>query len=101
MTNIIPLLYKIQNCPGMFIGKKSIIRLRSFIDGYIFALKMAGLEFVADDYYLFCDWLSNKYDVKGAASYETYLPRITGNESDAFDLFYLNLQEYTEISSCS
>lgn len=95
MTTVTELLLEIRKRPGMYIGTKSMIRLRCYINGYIYAMKTeAGLDCGDRVFWDFNEWLNKKYGVKDSLFWENSLTHIS--KDDAFDLFYKEFDEYLE-----
>lgn len=92
-NKIINLLLKIKDRPGLYLGEKSLPKLRSFINGYIYAMKHEnGLDCGEEVYYDFNDWLNKKYNIINPIFWERSLRNMS--ISDAFDLFYKELDIY-------
>lgn len=92
-NNVVGLLLKIKDRPGIYVGKKSLSNLRHFISGYIYALKHEnGLDCGEKVYYNFNEWLNKKYNIVNPIFWEHGLTNVS--DSDAFDMFYEELDEY-------
>ncbi len=92
--DIIDLLFMIKKRGGLYIGTKSITRLRSFIDGYMFAMNLENKEYNAGIFYNFNDWMAQKYNVKKSILWDIYLLNLTNNEEKSFDLFFEDLETF-------
>lgn len=92
--DIIDLLFMIKKRGGLYIGTKSITRLRSFIDGYMFAMNLENKEYNAGIFYNFNDWMAQKYNVKKSILWDIYLLNLTNNEEKSFDLFFEELEMF-------
>lgn len=93
--NIIELLYMIKQKPGLYIGYKSLQRLRCFIDGYRFAMKCEGIDYDVITYNNFNEWIADKYNIREPILWDRYLLDLSNNNQDvAFDLFFENLEIY-------
>ena len=92
--DIIDLLFMIKKRGGLYIGTKSITRLRSFIDGYMFAMNLENKEYNACIFYNFNDWMAQKYNVKKSILWDIYLLNLTNNEEKSFDLFFEDLETF-------
>ena len=90
--DIIELLFMIKKRGGLYIGTKSITRLKSFIDGYKFVMNLENKEYNADVYYQFNDWMAQKYNVKESILWDMYLLKLTDDEGKSFDLFFEELE---------
>lgn len=94
--DIISLLLAIKNRPGVFIGFRSITKMKSFIDGYLFYLKINKIEIHNDIYNDFNVWLERKYNVKRVIDWNFYLIEETNHERKAFELFFKELDIYLQ-----
>ncbi|WP_051588735.1 hypothetical protein [Ruminococcus sp. NK3A76] len=86
--NVTELLQSIKNKPGAYLGEKSILRLKHFMDGYCLATEYAGIDFDLDTYYAFAEWLRTKYQVMSVVSYDTILTDRFSDDAAAFDAFF-------------
>jgi hypothetical protein len=84
-TQLDSILRDILQRPGMYIGEPSVIRLRSFLDGYVHALceatadKSSVLKLQA-----FRDWIYKKYSITESLGWEQVLINATGSDRRAF-----------------
>lgn len=87
------LLLKIKERPGLYLGEKSLPKLRSFINGYIYAMNHEnGLNCGEENYYGFNKWINKKYNIVNPIFWENSLTNVP--DSDAFDMFYEELDIY-------
>lgn len=93
-SNIIDLLMMVKQRPAMYIGSKSLLRLRSFIDGYTFAMECENIDCSADVYYTFNEWLAQKYNIWESILWDKYLSSIAKDKVDPFDLLFEDLEVY-------
>lgn len=63
--HVIYLFTMIKKKPGLYIGSKSLVRLKSFIDGYIFALKIKGNDYQTEQYKKFNKWIEKNIILAG------------------------------------
>lgn len=89
--HVIYLFTMIKKKPGLYIGSESLVRLKSFIDGYIFALKIKENDYQTEQYKKFNKWLK-KYNIHTVESWDSYLIRIVKDEEKSFDLFFEQLE---------
>lgn len=89
---ILYLLGIIKLKPGMYIGSKSLAKLRSFIDGYIFAMNCKKIKYCADQYKIFNKWLAKRYNICTSELWDGYLTKIINDNELAFDLFFDELE---------
>lgn len=86
--NVTELLHCIKNAPGMYIGQKSVFRLKHFMDGYCCAVQYAEINYGLNVYYSFIEWLREKYRVVSVVSYDTFLIDAFPDDKQAFDAFF-------------
>lgn len=95
MKTVTELLLEIRKQPELYLGTKSLIRLRSFIFGYVHAMKHeVGSDCGDRVFWDFNEWLIQKYDIKKSNFWENNLTNISLN--DAFDLFYKEFDTYLD-----
>ena len=97
--DIVELLYNIKKRPGVYIGKPSILRLHSFMDGYCCAMVYEGIDFNVGFYYSFIRWLSDKYHIKSSVSYDTILMDALQDDKLAFYAFFTEFEQF--LQSCT
>ncbi len=96
-SKIVELLFKIKGHSPMYIGSKSLVRLRNFLDGYIFAMQNEGVDWGADIYEDFNEWLDKKYNTRRkSVLWDYYLPMVCGDEEKSFDLFFEEFTAFIE-----
>ena len=91
---IIELLLTIKSIPGLYIGTKSITRLKSFIDGYRFIMDSENREYGVNIYYDFNEWMAHKYFIREPILWDTFLLGLVNSEEKAFDLFFEELEAF-------
>jgi len=90
------LLQKIKERPGLYLGCKSLINLRTFINGFLYAMHIAsGKEYIGF-YDGFQDWIANRYQIKSPHSWNSIISFYSVDESAAFDRFYELLNEFLQ-----
>ena len=90
-SEMIEILLKIKENPYIYLGKKSIFRLRSFLDGYLYAMKN-------NEYTLFLNsfqkWVAKRYEIKTTQGWSEIINFFSIDEIDAFDKFYVLLNQF-------
>lgn len=94
----IELLDKIRKTPGLFLGNKSISRLGSFIDGFYCGLDDSGM-FDHKEWSEFQNFVNMKYGNKKTMRWDFFLLSAEGDESKAFDRFFILLDEFFDHKS--
>lgn len=92
MKELIKLLYKIKERPGMYIGYKSLSSLADFVNGYLFARSESGIEI--DFFEEFNTWIAEKYCIKSTHDWSRIIIFYYPAPEKAFDKFYEHLEEY-------
>jgi phosphoribosylanthranilate isomerase len=97
--SIYNLLTRIHLKPALFLGTKSVLRLKSFLDGYGFALasketKCEWKDFLEFNFYKFVEKYFN-WNKLSLNSWETIiLKECNDDEEKALDLFFALLEEF-------
>ena len=86
----------IRRKPGLYLGRKSVSRLRAFLDGDAYAFKKSGLAGKIDpDLDEFEKWLMANEGMRSQFRWErVILLYANQNEEIAFDLFFDRLDEW-------
>ena len=96
MTCIDMLLSKIRTNPYIYIGEMSLVKLKSFIDGYI----VCEIEFnemkSIEEFNGFQAFIENKFCVEGTDSWCTLILSRYDDPVKAFNAFFEFLDEYIE-----
>lgn len=87
------LLVKIRKLPALYIGKKSLERLRAFISGYSMCLyEIYGSE--PDLLNGFNEYVAEYYHICVDRDWSSIIPFFSNTEEEAFDKFYELLDEF-------
>ena len=91
------LLLKLRGCPGIYVGKKSLDKLATFVCGYVQCLSeidgvepvfLAGFQEYVEEYYHLND---NAYLIRNWTGIITFF---STTEEEAFDKFYEILGQF-------
>lgn len=96
MDEINELLDVLRERPGLFIGKKSLDRLTTFVTGYIHCAYIKDgvmLQFLPG----FQEFVENRYGKHSGRNWPHIIEFYSVYEEDAFDKFYDLLDEFREI----
>jgi hypothetical protein len=95
-SNVISLLYKIKKMPEIYLFRKSILLLESFIGGFIYAHFIEnGYESSEENFTgKFNTWVANRYNISDSLNWASMIMLQMKDEEKAFDLFYELLDEY-------
>ncbi|MGG0823595.1 hypothetical protein ABE099_11995 [Paenibacillus turicensis] len=92
------LLKKIKHRPGMYIGKKSIINLKVFLDGVLYAVYYMNEQNESTHFLQgFQEWIQIQYDISSSHHWSSILNFFSSDEAEAFDLFYKRLDEFLSL----
>lgn len=92
--NLYETLLEIKKRPGLFLGEKSLERLYAFINGYNFYKKDNLLDG-------FAEYVRNKYKIQTNRNYSDIIYFFTMTECDAFDKFFVLLDEFLNHSNAT
>lgn len=99
MSDLFEVLEKIEQSPGMYIGRPSVSDLFMFIVGYEFARSEMDIELTeAEDrfYEEFQPWLQKKLGVKSVTSWAKLIMLSCHDEKIGFESFYRLLAEFRQ-----
>ncbi|NRF95969.1 hypothetical protein HQN89_34755 [Paenibacillus frigoriresistens] len=91
-NRIIDLLNKIKEKPGFYIGRKSLLDLWHFLNGYQYRL----FELEGEYYNLsgFQEYIENLYNFHGVHSWAQIIHFYCITDEAAFDKFYKHLDDF-------
>ena len=99
MSGLHEVLQKIQDKPGMYIGKPSVSDLFMFVVGYEFARGELGIESTGweDDFHEnFQTWLQIRYQVRTSNSWAKIIMLYCHDEKAGFEKFFKLLDEFKQ-----
>jgi hypothetical protein len=89
------LINKIRERPSLYLGGRSILRLKSFLDGYYFALSVNNIESGDDDFWAkFQSTIVAKYHVTTSQNWAQVLLFFSNDEAEALDEFFKLFEEF-------
>lgn len=91
--NFYELLLMIKKYPGAFLGKKSAQKLKSFLDGFEYAMILCRNDRYIKSYNDFKEWFEIKYDIKSVGSWYEILSQ-KYDDTQAFDVFLNEAEEF-------
>ncbi|EIC31602.1 MULTISPECIES: hypothetical protein [Methylomicrobium] len=86
--NIFDLLGNIKLRPGLYLGGRSIVKLRNFLDGYYYALLVNGINDDEAFWNKFQLFISNKYHIETSQGWDKIILFFSNDEEDAFEKFF-------------
>lgn len=93
MDIIIKKLSMIKDDPMIYIGKKSVILLRAYLDGYLDRVIELNPEFKSI-FFEFYDFIREEYKMAPNHNWDRILTAYTSTDEEAFDLFYKYLDKF-------
>ena len=99
-VNFIDTFERIRKSPPMFLGIQSVVRLHTFINGFLFAAVQANEE--NRDYVMkfrqFNQWLAQKYAIKAMLGWSDILLQVSNNNDEAaLELFWKEWDEFCKL----
>ena len=98
VRTVFELLDVIRQKPGLFIGEQSISQLWGFLNGFQHALRAVENPFDPSDppFHEFHDWIAARYGFEESTSgwRSMLLKTLLGDETAAFERFFLELDEF-------
>lgn len=84
------ILQEIKKRPGMFLGRNSITRLRSFLDGYMGAREDLGLPQTKQEqaFNSFQDWIQTRFNITSSHGWNDIILFYLADERDALDKLF-------------
>jgi len=96
MTCIDMILSKIRTNPYIYIGEMSLVKLKTFIDGYVVReMELNGIKGI-EEFNGFQAFIENKFCVEGTDSWSTLILSRYDDPVKAFNAFFEFLDEYKE-----
>ena len=96
MDKVYRLLQEIRKRPGLYLGKPSIERLGSFLDGYYhYEFELNGMC-EPDCLVGFREYIQKKYELRTPHDWVNVIQCFSYSEQDALDIFYKALDQYLQ-----
>jgi hypothetical protein len=88
---VVDLLAQIRKRPGMFVGKRSAIRVHVFLQGWLLGKGTApDVELIRG----FQDWIVAKFNITSSHSWAEIITFFSEGDVDAFEEFYSLYDEF-------
>ncbi len=97
MAGLFEILDKIEQMPGMYLGRPSVSDLQMFLAGYALARAELGQELTAREeqfYDQFQPWLQEKLGVRSVTSWAKLIMLSCHDERVGFERFFQLLAEF-------
>jgi hypothetical protein len=92
------MLDSIKQRPGMYIGRCSLTRLRSFLDGYMGARADLGIPLTQQEkeFNQFPDWIQDRFKITSTQSWDSIILFHSADEREALDNFFKLFEEFRQ-----
>ena len=87
----------IKQRPGAFLGGKSALKLKSFLDGFEYAMFLCNNESFTKNCADFKKWFEVKYNIRTTESWYAYLIRYY-DDVKAFDVFFSEAEGFYKLN---
>lgn len=96
MSNLYELIERLKKRPGMYLGKASIIRFKSFLDGYVGARNDFGFPLTQDEqkFNQFQEWIQERFKITSSHSWADIILFYSQDERDALKQFFELFEEF-------
>jgi len=84
----------IKKQPGLYIGKKSLILLKAYIDGYIERQNELSNNYDLGFYPGFQEYIQTRFNIKSSHNWADIINFFSTTEEEAFDRFYVLLEGF-------
>lgn len=104
VQSVYELLDVIRKKPGIYIGEPSLTALNHFIHGFAYALMATENPFDDEDppFSGFHDWIASRFGfAQSTLGWTNMLLRSVGDETAAFERFFIELDEYRRSRTAS
>lgn len=103
MITIYQLIDRIQKRPGMYLGKPSITRLKSFLDGYMGARQDLGFPLTEEEekFNRFTEWIQVRFKITSSHSWADIILFYSGDEKEALNQFFELFAQFMTIENPS
>lgn len=104
IKNVYDVIELIRRKPAMYLGTRSVTKLKAFLDGYRFAVLLSNDSEYEDrliplPFSFFYDFVAKKFnDACNTGWCDIILRQVKYNESDGLELFFELLDKYKEIA---
>lgn len=97
-TNFYDLLANIQKRPAMYLGSSSILGLRSFLAGYCFGRRQAGISETAEEqeFARFQSWIQLRFGITSHQTWDRIILFFSQNDEAALGAFFQLLAEFRQ-----
>ena len=103
MLNLYDLLSKIKQRPSLYLGKRSLSHLHTFLDGYTFACRQLGITLTEQEkkFEEFQEWIEIRFDQPSTQSWSRIILFYSEDETDALNRFFNLFEEFLKSEEVS
>jgi hypothetical protein len=100
-NNFYQLLDKIKTRPALYLGKRSILSLQAFLDGYSFACRQLAIPVTEQEqeFAEFQDWIEKQFNRPSTKSWARIILFYSEDESQAIDTFFELFEDFLQRES--
>lgn len=81
--------------PALYVGNRSVVKIKAFIDGYHHAKWSAGDESQDDLYFGFQQWVEGRFGLETSHDWASIILFMSGDDIEAFETTKKLWGEYT------
>jgi hypothetical protein len=98
MINFYELIQKIQKRPSLYLNKRSLSQLQTFLDGYTFALRQVNIPVSEQErqFEQFQEWIEQRYNQPATQHWTKIILFYAEDEADALARFFELFNEFIE-----
>ena len=96
--SLVELFEEVLAQPGLFVGHRSVTRIKSFMDGYRYALWKRGEYDESDAYYGFQSFVEERFNLRTSHGWDSIVSFMALEELGAFELTKKLWDEYRNSS---
>ncbi len=96
MIGFYELIYKIKKRPALYLGKSSLSQLKTFLDGYSFALRQLNIFLSEEEqeFEEFQEWIEDKFNQSSTQHWSRIILFYSEDERDALNRFFELFDEF-------
>ena len=94
MMSLAELFEEVLGQPALFVGNRSVVRIKSFVDGYRYALWKTGDDDESGPYYGFQRFVEERYNVRTSHSWDRIVCFMAADDVGGFELTKEMWKEY-------
>lgn len=96
MISFYELIQKIKQRPSLYLNKRSLSQLQSFIEGYTFALRQVNIPVSKEEreFEGFQEWIEQKYNQQSTQHWTKIILFYSEDEANALNIFFELFEEF-------